>query len=220
MDPERLRDLRAGRVAPAPEAGPACPGDDRLAALAEGSLGSAARVEVLGHLAGCARCRAAVASLARLLADPDVGAAMPDPPAGTAAAPWWRRTGVRAVAGLAALLLLTVWTLGPRGEPHRAGHITAAPAPVPVAPVGQVAAAPELRWDPVAGADRYRVTLFDSTGVVRYEVELAGTRASLPDSVRLTPGGRGWWRVEARLGFDRWAASELTEFTVHAEPPR
>jgi hypothetical protein len=72
----------------------------------------------------------------------------------------------------------------------------------------------------VSGADRYRVTLFDADGAVRYEIELAGTVVILPDSVLPAPGGTYWWRVDARLGFDRWAGSALIEFSVVPGPER
>jgi len=51
---------------------PACLDEDTLGALAEGALDEATRSTVLPHLAECARCRAAVASLARALTEPDL----------------------------------------------------------------------------------------------------------------------------------------------------
>jgi hypothetical protein len=80
--------------------------------------------------------------------------------------------------------------------------------------VGEVAAAPLLRWAAVDGADRYRVTLFDAGGGVLYESELGDTLTALPDSVELTPGRRYLWKVEARTDFDRWVGSELVEFSI------
>jgi anti-sigma factor RsiW len=71
--PERLDMLRqvlGGRGAAAP--GPACLSDDTIAALADGVLDAARRAVAVPHLATCARCRAAVASVARALADPAV----------------------------------------------------------------------------------------------------------------------------------------------------
>jgi hypothetical protein len=76
-----------------------------------------------------------------------------------------------------------------------------------------------LRWSAAAGADRYRVTLFDADGRVLYETEVGETVAPLPDSVAPGPGRPYLWKVEARTGFDRWSASDLVEFTV-AGPPR
>lgn len=52
-----------------------------------------------------------------------------------------------------------------------------------------------------------------------YEAEVAGTTAAIPDSVRLVPGPRYLWKVEARIGFDRWSASELIEFSIGGVPP-
>jgi len=77
-----------------------------------------------------------------------------------------------------------------------------------------VANADTLRWLGVPGADRYRVTVFDAPGQVRYETQLAGTVALLPDTVVLVAGRPYLWKVEARTGWDRWSASELVEFSL------
>jgi hypothetical protein len=86
--------------------------------------------------------------------------------------------------------------------------------------VGTVADATSLRWTAVSGADLYRVTLFTADGGVLFETELAGTEAELPDSVLLAPEETYWWSVDARLGFGRWVASELIEFSVARGPRR
>ncbi|MGD8866435.1 MAG: hypothetical protein PVI01_02375 [Gemmatimonadales bacterium] len=136
-----------------------------------------------------------------------------------------RRLGVGAAVATAAAAVLAgvlLWT--PRVEepspPHRAPPITAAPAPQAVRPVGTVADAKSLRWTAVSGADLYRATLFDADGEVLFETELAGTEAVLPDSVLLAPDKTYWWSVDARLGFGRWVASELIEFSVARGPRR
>jgi hypothetical protein len=72
----------------------------------------------------------------------------------------------------------------------------------------------DLRWSHVAGADRYRVTVFDATGGVVYAAEASDTVVAFPDSIALVPGASYLWKVDARTGFDRWAASELIEFRV------
>jgi hypothetical protein len=77
-----------------------------------------------------------------------------------------------------------------------------------------VAVVDDLRWSPVAGADRYRVTVFDATGRVMYASEVSDTVVLFPDSVLLVPGAAYLWKVDARTGFDRWAGSELVEFRV------
>jgi hypothetical protein len=126
------------------------------------------------------------------------------------------------LAAAAAVLLVLVWPrpVDDGGLPHRAPPITAASAPVPVAPVGRVAGADVLRWTPVARADRYRITLSDAGGRVLYEMQQADTVLALPDSVVLTPGQSYSWMVDARTGFDRWSTSQLVEFSIVAGPPR
>jgi hypothetical protein len=191
---------------------PECLDDATLAALAEGALYAGARVAVMPHLATCARCRGVVASVARGLADPAVarevaaveGRSRRD----------WLRIGLPAAA--AAILLavaLPRWVEDMRGG-HRGPPVPGAVAPHPVAPVGTVADAAALRWTAVAGANRYRVTLFDAAGRVLYETQLADTAVALPDSVTLAPGRPYLWMVEARVGWDRWSASELVRFSI------
>lgn len=192
---------------------------DTIAALVEGSLDPAQRAQVLPHLAACATCRATVASVGCALADRKVSAAV----SAVEGRGWrrWARVAVPVAAAAAVLVFVALPSPAGDVEPvHRAAPITAAPAPAAVAPVGAVAPTRRLEWEPVSGADRYRVTLFGSEGEVLYEAELAGTVAQLPDTVELVPGERYWWRVEARTGFDRWAASDLIEFTIAQQPRR
>jgi hypothetical protein len=212
---DRLRQVLALRSGAEAAPGPNCLDDDTVAALAEGGLGTQARSAGLAHLATCGRCRRAVASVARALADPEVARGVRE--AEHAGRLRVRRFGWTALgAAAAAAALLIAWP-PPADEPlppHRALPITAAPAPVGLWPVGLVDEARGLRWTPVAGADRYRVTLFDADGSVRYEAELDHTEVALPDSVLPKPGETLWWEVDARLGFDRWASSDLIEFSV------
>ena len=56
--------------------------------------------------------------------------------------------------------------------------------------------------------------LFDVSGAVLWEAEVRDTTAAAPRAVGLTPGVAYYWKVEARTGFDRWAASDLTPFTI------
>jgi hypothetical protein len=72
----------------------------------------------------------------------------------------------------------------------------------------------DLRWSHVAGADRYRVTVFDATGGVVFASEASDTVVAFPDSIALVPGAAYLWKVDARTGFDRWAASALIEFSI------
>jgi anti-sigma factor RsiW len=192
--------------------GPECLGDVTLASLADGSLEAAARASAVSHLAVCPHCRAAVASVARLLADPAVRSAVPD----SLDQPW-RRFARVAVPLAAAAMLLVVFALPRRGEdvapPHR-GTPTTATTPMLVSPVGIVAEGNVLQWTTVPGADRYRLTLFDAQSRIVFSEETADTLVVLPDSTLLEPGRQYLWMVEARTGWDRWSASAPVTFSV------
>lgn len=198
-----------------------CLDDYTLAAFAERSLDDGARAGAVSHLAGCPSCRSAVASVTRVLTDPSVAREIAglDRPAMRRFA---RVAQVAVPLAAAAILVVVVWPEGANdvSPVHRAPTLTAAPSPAPMWPVGTVSDARTLRWAAVSDADRYRVTLFDAVGDVRYEVELTGTAARLPDSVSLVPGQPYLWKVDARVGFDRWAASDLVEFSIGGGTPR
>ena len=208
---KRVLDTRVRSEAPTPD----CLQDDVIAAFAEGSLAPDLRATVLPHIATCVRCRGAVASVARALADPAVARELVVSPTDRR----WYRIAVPLAAAAVLLLLLASpgadRSPGHRGPPPPPSSTT----PVPRSPLGLVAAVRDLRWSPVAGADRYRVTVFDATGGVVYAAEAPDTVIAFPDSVTLVPGASYLWKVDARTGFDRWATSELTEFRV-AEPRR
>lgn len=211
---DMLRQVLAARVEPEIPT-PDCLDEDLIAALAEGSLDAPARAEAVRHLAACPRCRRAVASVAQALADRSV--AREARAAGTG---WRRAFRIALPAAAAAALLVLVWSrpADDGGTRHRAPPDAGA-APVLVAPVGAVAQAPVLVWTPVAGAHRYRVTLFDAQGQVLYETQLGDTVATVPDSIVLAPGRPYLWKVEARTGFDRWSASDLVGFSIAGHTP-
>ena len=212
-DPDPLDLLRDSLgTQPGPESRtPDCLDDDTIAALAAGTVDAAARARALAHVAACARCRHAVASVARALTDPAVAREV------AATEGRGRRLPYRlALSAAAAVILLLL--AGPRlldlGRPvHRAPPPSGA-VPTPASPIGVVADADTLRWLGVPGADRYRVTLFDAPGQVLYETQLADTIAVLPDAVVLEAGRPYLWKVEARTGWDRWSPSELVEFSL------
>jgi len=210
--------LRAAAAQPGP-AGPDCLDEETIAALVDGTVETDARNTATRHLASCARCRRAVASVAKGLADPSVAREIAAVDGGR------RRRAIRFVVPAVAAAALVVLLVRPQGrEPdglrHRAPTLTAAGAPLPLAPVAAVAEARVLRWSSVSGADRYRVTLFDTRGQPLYEAQLADTIATLPDSVTLIAGQSYVWTVDARIGWNRWASSPLTEFSVVAVPRR
>ena len=190
-----------------PIATPDCLDADTIAALADGSLPSDARPQALQHLAGCAFCRRAVASVAEALADQPVTHEIEIV---EGRANRWRRVmriGVPVAA--AATLLVLLWSPANEGG-----------APTPIDPRGTVESAQRLQWTSVPGADRYRVTLFGPLGNVLYETEIADTVVMLPDSVRFLSGQPYLWKVEARTGWSRSVTSDLVGFTVARAPPQ
>ena len=203
---KRVLDTRVRSETPTPD----CLQDDLIAAVADGSLAPDARAAVLAHVASCSRCRDAVASVARALADPAVARELSASPNGR------RRYRIAVPLAAAAVLLLLLWS--PGNDPT-SGHRGAPPpppatTPIPRFPVGTVAIVNDLRWSPVAGADRYRVTVFDAKGSVVYATETSGSDVAFPDSIALVPDAAYLWKVDARTGFDRWVASDLVEFRV------
>src|SRR5438067_11133803 len=208
--------LRAAAAQPGP-AGPDCLDEETIAAVVDGTVEADVRNAATRHLASCARCRGVIASVVRGLADPSVAreiAAID----GSA-----RRRVVRLVLPTVAAAAIVILLVGPRGTDddrarHRAPTLTSAAAPLPLAPVAAVTEAPVLRWSAVPGADRYHVTLFDAGGQLLYDAQLVDTVATLPDSVTLIAGKSYVWSVDARIGWDRWASSRLTEFSVVAVP--
>ena len=179
LDPLR-QELRLHAAGAPEEPTLECLDDDTLAALAGGSLDAAARGTALGHVASCPRCRSIVASVARALADPGVAREVASP----GGAGRRRLYQIALPLAAAAVLLVLAW---PRradegGSQHRSPPGAQA-VPIPRSPVGVVAQAETLWWTSVAGADRYRVTLFDGGGRVLFETQLADTLAALPDSI-------------------------------------
>lgn len=213
---EQLRSVLA-RSGPPEERRPECPDDEVLAALAAGEIGAAERKDLVPHVATCGHCRPLVASLARAFADPAVAEARARGESGTRR----RMTRVALPAAAAAVLFIALLARsgnhGPATPVHRASDVPAAQAPVPIAPRGAVQRPELLSWAGVAGAGRYRVTLYRSDGQVLFGLELPDTATPLPDSVTLAAGQVYLWKVEARTGWDRWTASELVRFTVAKE---
>lgn len=222
----RVAHFRAAVAGIRASAGTAAAGDgqcmDELAQaeFVEGGGEPGQRASRVAHLAACGHCRRQLAALVELVADPGVAAEVPQLEPKIQRTAYGRRflAGAGLLAAAAALLLL-VWP-GGRGEGvggHRGPTITAGSVPAPLSPVGDVVEAKTLKWTAVAGADRYRVTLFDATGKVLFEDQLTGTTIGLPDSLDLAPGELYLWKVEARTAWERWASSDLIEFRVAAD---
>ncbi|HEX6614816.1 MAG TPA: zf-HC2 domain-containing protein [Gemmatimonadales bacterium] len=176
---------------------------EQVVGFIEGRLEPAERTRVEAHLADCAECTSEIVSVRRL--------------ARPAAASKRRLVSIVSAAA-AAGLLLAVWT-GYGGLRHGGTELRELPAPAleaptPLAPLSTGTLPVTFRWSPVAGADRYRISLFNAEGSVLWESEVAGSTAALPDSVRLAPATQYLWQVAARTGVGRWSAAPLTEFRL------
>jgi hypothetical protein len=72
----------------------------------------------------------------------------------------------------------------------------------------------------VPRANRYRVRVFNSDGVVVWETQTSDTTATPRSPITLQRATRYLWKVEARTEFDRWVGSALTEFQLSADKVR
>ena len=175
------------------------------------------------HYLTCARCQAELrlgSAIRAVLPEVEAAAREPDRGAADVAVPrFGRRARIGAVAAAIAAVLAGVLLFDPL-DVERSGHRDAAPGaeavPALEVPVGAAEAIETFRWRPAASADLYRVTLYDATGNVLWEVETSEIQAALPDSVRLERGALYLWQVAARVGWDRWISSELVRFTLTA----
>lgn len=202
----------ASDVTPASEAGPGCLSEHEIARLADGTATAGEGGASMGHLAACARCRTAVTSVSAMLVSDGVARELASLEPGRSRV--FRYTAA-ALATAAIVLILIV----PRHRPHepsvhRERPVTAAPAPVTIAPVGPVSEARVLRWRGVPGADRYRVTLVDGDGSVLHEAFSSDTVVELPASLALEPGRAYFWTVAARTDLERWIESDYVRFIL------
>ncbi len=202
--------LRAAERYPAP--GPDCLDELGIAAAVDGS----ATPHAIAHLSTCAACRAHVAQLARLLGDESVAREVDRLSGG--------RRFPRAAAPLAAaaILLLALVPFLARTDSGDRGfrddpQAPAAATPILRTPLTRANDLESLHWSAVAGATQYRVTIFDEEGGLVWTAETGDTAVVFPADSTLAAGAPYWWRVEARVDFDRWNASGLGTFTVGEE---
>jgi len=183
--------------------------EDQLVAFLGHELGTEERLALDLHLARCAECRDELVAVTEILQPEHT-----DRPDRKVA---WRVLAPVAAAA-AAVFLIVAGPWGPNGSDdapqHRDAPAQASAIPTPVAPVGTVPAVEQLVWQGMDGADRYRLTLFDAEGEVLWKSTTPDTALDLPKSVVLIPGSRYLWRLEARVGWDMWEASELIDFLI------
>ena len=205
-----------------------CLDEMTIAMVAEQSLEMSDNPAIIGHLAGCAKCREQLASVAGLLRNESVAAEIRMVDASNALPVTRRGLRFAGAGALTAIAAAAVFMVGgsrdrasvtqPRlavvdTQAHREPGMTTTVAPSLIAPIGAIAA-DTFRWTSVPRADRYRLTVFDREGREVWEVEGTDTAVARPDSIAGQRGTAYLWKVEARTGWDRWVASELVEFSA------
>lgn len=186
-----------------------------MADFVDGLLPSEDRARSIAHLATCGRCRRDLAALIALMSDEEIAAETGTTELRPSVR---RRRWAMSLGAVAATLLLTFILLPHHSELPSLGHrgptFTASQAPSPIGPLGDVDSAATLVWGGVAGAGRYRVTLFTTDGRALLYVETADTAVAIPDSVRVKHGTSYLWKVEVEVDRDRWTSSDLMEFRI------
>jgi hypothetical protein len=195
--------------------------EDHLVAFLGHELLADEQREVELHLARCAECRDELVAVTEIL-QPD-GSEWTDRQSQTnlpaRKIPWRVLAPVAAAAAAVILMVAGPWNPGGTDDApqHRDTPAQSSLVPTPVAPLGTVSAVEQLVWRGVDGADRYRLTLYDSEGEVLWKATTPDTVLDLPESVVLNAGSRYLWRLEARVGWDMWEASELIDFKIEPD---
>lgn len=171
---------------------------DDIAARLEARLPEAEVMRVDRHLAECDECRAELIAVSRVLRSK----------------PSHRRWYIPAGIAAAAAAVFFIWIM-PAKPPlnYREPAVSATPAPIGLAPRGRTTAPVRLIWTRVPHAERYRVTVYDSTGGVIWESQTKDTAVQTVGAP-LRSRVRYFWQVEAETGFDRWIRSDAVEFVI------
>jgi anti-sigma factor RsiW len=181
---------------------------DQIAAYAECRLPSADRAQVEVHLADCRQCRQEAIAARRLLLG--------------------ERRHRRTVVGVPILALAaTIAGLYFIGAPPqdrtpdnqlRPGGVREGLATIPAwrpetdRPGGRDSL--QFVWGADGAGALYRLTVTDEAGATLWNGATSDTVALLPDSVRLVPGARYHWFVDALLADGQRATTGLREFRV------
>jgi hypothetical protein len=219
-----LDHLRGGK----PATGEACPTIERLAQCVLAAVPRKERDEIVGHAANCAACAAALKNLLDVSAETDRVAAEIKRSVGRgqaveskgAKAFWGRLAGKPAFAVIAGIFVLAVMIFsvfkfldrtGTRGGPE-ARIILVSPVAGSLSRAGL-----EFRWEGLAGADHYRVELFDSSlKPVWRSGPITGNEVRPADGVGngLNVGETYYWMVTAITVDRSEIKSRLAEFSV------
>lgn len=172
-----------------------------LAAYLDQTLSARERTAAEQHLAWCDNCRAELR---------EVGDAL------RTYRPARRRLAwIGPAIAAAAVILLVAYPLSQRATEEELVHrdipalVDQRPDLADPAPLPDPAGAHLLQWSRVERADRYRVSIFNESGSVVWRSETPDTSVTLPPSILEETVGPYLWRVDARIGIDRWAESRL-----------
>ncbi len=211
-----------------PAAGGTCPTIERLTQCVLADVPGKERAEIVGHAANCAACAAALKHLLEVSAETDRVAAEIKRSAGRGQVgepretrPFLvRLTGKPAAAVMAGIFVIAVIAFSIWKLPDRSGTRGGPGARILlVSPVGGSFSKDglEFRWESLAGADHYRVELFDkSFKLVWRSDQVSGSRVRPADGVGegLTAGETYYWLVTAVTVDRSEIKSRLAEFTV------
>ena len=202
-DLHALRDVATALQVPpnaADETGGSCLDEAELGAWVDGTLEDAAAATTLSHLAICARCRRAAASLVYALQSEPIAAALNEiegarrtrSPRHSIARRVMTAAPLAAAAAVAGFLLIRSIDVDVGREPvERESTSGVMSAPNLQSPIGEVPALGQFTWS-VAGPgdmfDAYRITVYDEQGVVLWELETGDTGVAPPATVRFEPG--------------------------------
>lgn len=191
-----------------------CLDEMAVARIVDGGI----RPAEIAHAAGCAGCRSRIADVAAAGSTKSVAAEVERI---ESSRPDWRRRFL-GTAGLAAAATL-IFVFAQQSSGDRASEVDTYRDPAAMAPVVPALISPldavvmrpvALRWQSTPDATQYHVTVFDAEGSIVWDSETADTTLTIPGTVPLVHGTTYWWRVEARVGFDRWSRSDVTPFTI------
>lgn len=195
-----------------------CLDDVTLAALVDGSE-FAEKPSALSHIATCTYCRHRLSAIARAVSSPEVSGeidALERAPLKLASRRVTRRVFV--AGGLAAAAVAVVLLRPVLREPAaregvtRESAITSTVAPRIVSPRGLTGSGEMLRWTRVPEADAYRVRVWNQEGDVVWSSETRDTTLLMPPELKAET--TYLWEVNARIGWDRWVASDFIEFRI------
>lgn len=202
------------------QAGPECPPIERLAELADGSLSAAEQTVTREHADSCPRCRTELALLREFVEgearNPKEAAEVAwitaklrhEPPPQVQPTFWEKISalfapGPRGLAWAGALLVLITTGLyfshgtDPGSPVYQGGGELRSGAVNLISPVGEQQGVPsEFRWQAHAGADLYRVEVFDVDGISIWRSETKSTSVKPPARL-LAPGRAFSWKVSA-----------------------